>query len=89
MFWLTSLLVATMTYTVEPDLSKPILTNPKETPRRRAGRLCPDEVKKPRNPKQEPKDVRTLPYCEPSGVKVPSEPMPTPAPTKPPRRVEK
>lgn len=80
--FLASLLLATtaMTYTVEPDLSKPVVTNPKETPRRKAGRLCPDEVKKPRNPKQEPKDVRVLPYCEPT---------PVPTPTKPARRIEK
>ena len=74
-----SLAILAMTYTVVPDASQPNPTNPKETPRRKAGRLCPDEVKKPRNPKQEPKDVRVLPYCEP---------MPTPAPTKPARRVE-
>jgi hypothetical protein len=82
MFLASLLLVTTtaMTYTVEPDLSKPVVTNPKETPRRKAGRLCPDEVKKPRNPKQEPKDVRVLPYCEPT---------PVPAPTKPARRIEK
>jgi hypothetical protein len=82
---LAALVISAMTYTVEPDLSKPILTNPKETPRRRAGRLCPDEVKRPHNPKHEPKDVRILPYCEPNGVKVPSEPTPQPQP----RRVEK
>jgi hypothetical protein len=77
MLWL---LVASMTYTVEPDLTKPNLVRPAETPRRKAGRVCPDEVKKPQNPKQEPKDVRTLPYCEPT---------PVPKPTKPPRRVER
>jgi hypothetical protein len=69
MLWLV---VASMTYTTGTKL--------RETPVRPPVDICRDRVKKPHNPKQEPKDVQTQPYCE--AVPAPKQP-------KRPRKVEK
>lgn len=69
MLWLV---VASMTYTTGTKL--------RETPVRPPVGICRGRVDKPHNPKREPKDVQTQPYCDPT---------PKPAPTKRPRKVEK